>query len=127
MSPLTRDPSAMSSRKPFEMEFDISTIKHLGLQMYSTLPPVIGELIANAWDANAKRVEITIPETAIGDDDTEIVLSDDGLGMSDSDIRDKYLIVGRDRREAESCEASPSPFCRKIMAERASASSLRSE
>lgn len=97
------------------MEFDISTIKHLGLQMYSTLPPVIGELIANAWDANAKRVEITIPETAIGDDDTEIVLSDDGLGMSDSDIRDKYLIVGRDRREAESCEASPSPFCRKIM------------
>lgn len=115
MSALTRDPSAMSSKKPFEMEFDISTIKHLGLQMYSTLPPVIGELIANAWDANAKRVEITIPETAIGDDDTEIVLSDDGLGMSDSDIRDKYLIVGRDRREAESCEASPSPFCRKIM------------
>lgn len=115
MSALTRDQSAMHSKKPFEMDFDISTIKHLGLQMYSTLPPVIGELIANAWDANAKRVEIAIPEAAIRDDDTEIVISDDGLGMSDSDIRDKYLIVGRDRREAESCEASPSPFCRKIM------------
>lgn len=105
----------MSGKKPFEMDFDISTIKHLGLQMYSTLPPVIGELIANAWDANAKRVEITIPETAIRDDDAEIVISDDGLGMSDGDIRDKYLIVGRDRREAESCEASPSPLGRKIM------------
>ena len=26
---------------PYEMKFDIGTIKHLGLQMYSTLPPVI--------------------------------------------------------------------------------------
>lgn len=115
MSALTLDASAMSSKKPFEMDFDISTIKHLGLQMYSTLPPVIGELIANAWDANAKKVEITIPKTAIRDDDTEIVISDDGWGMSDSDIREKYLIVGRDRREAEGCETSPSPFCRNIM------------
>ena len=37
------------------MKFDIGTIKHLGLQMYSTLPPVIGELVTNAWDANATR------------------------------------------------------------------------
>ena len=45
----------------YEMKFDVGTIKHLGLQMYSTLPPVIGELVANGWDANATKVEITIP------------------------------------------------------------------
>ena len=33
---------------PYRIDFDISTIKHLGLQMYATLPPVIGELVANA-------------------------------------------------------------------------------
>lgn len=104
----------MTAKPPFRMEFELSTIKHLGLQMYSTLPPVIGELVANAWDANAKRVEISIPETPIGDG-SEIVITDDGIGMSDSDIRKKYLIVGRDRRAAEQCDRTPEPLARRIM------------
>ena len=29
-------------KPPYVMQFDVGTIKHLGLQMYSTLPPVIG-------------------------------------------------------------------------------------
>ena len=99
---------------PFEMDFDIATIKHLGLQMYSTLPPVIGELVANAWDANATKVEITIPETLI-DDYSEIIIEDDGDGMSDSDLREKYLIVGRDRRESEDTERPPASDERPIM------------
>lgn len=99
---------------PFEMDFDIATIKHLGLQMYSTLPPVIGELVANAWDANATKVEITIPETLI-DDYSEIIIEDNGIGMSDSDLREKYLIVGRDRRESEDTERPPASDERPIM------------
>ena len=62
--------------QPFYMDFDVSTIKHLGLQMYSTLPPVVGELIANAWDANATSVQITIPETPIDELTSEIVIVD---------------------------------------------------
>ena len=101
--------------EPFRMDFDIYTIKHLGLQMYSTLPPVIGELVANAWDANATRVEITIPETQIDEHTSEITIMDDGIGMSDGDIRQKYLIIGRDRREAEGSDATPPPPSRPIM------------
>jgi len=101
--------------EPFQMDFDIYTIKHLGLQMYSTLPPVIGELVANAWDANATRVEITIPETPIDEHTSEITIMDDGIGMSDGDIRKKYLIIGRDRREAEGSDATPPPKSRPIM------------
>lgn len=97
------------------MEFDIHTIKHLGLQMYSTLPPVIGELVANAWDANATKIEIKIPETPIDEHTSEIVIADDGMGMSDHDIREKYLITGRDRREKEGSDQTRSPFNRKIM------------
>ena len=85
----------------YEMKFDVGTIKHLGLQMYSTLPPVIGELVANGWDANATKVEITIPDTPINDQTSEIIVKDDGDGMSDKDVRGKYLIIGRDRREEE--------------------------
>jgi len=87
------------------MQFDIGTVKHLGLHMYSTLPPVIGELVANAWDADATRVDITIPEGALTDA-SEIVVRDDGTGMSDAQIRNAYLIVGRDRREAEKKDES---------------------
>ena len=94
---MSRD--AVPSKEPYRMEFDVGTIRHLGLQMYSTLPPVIGELVANAWDANATKVEITIPETPIDEQTSEIVINDDGIGMSDEDVRNKYLIVGRDRRE----------------------------
>lgn len=100
---------------PFRMDFDIYTIKHLGLQMYSTLPPVIGELVANAWDANATRVEITIPEKPIDEHTSEITIVDDGIGMSDGDIRHKYLIIGRDRREDEKADTTPPPLRRPIM------------
>ena len=80
--------------------------------MYSTLPPVIGELVANGWDANASIVEITIPETRIDEQTSEIVITDNGDGMSDDEVRDKYLIIGRDRRKNEPDETR---LKRKIM------------
>ena len=107
--------SAVSPREPYQMEFDVCTIKHLGLQMYSTLPPVIGELVANGWDANATKVEIVIPEMPIDEQTSEIIISDDGMGMSDEDVRNKYLIIGRDRRENEHSDETPPPLNRKIM------------
>ncbi len=110
-----RTPDRSGAQEPFRMDFDIYTIKHLGLQMYSTLPPVIGELVANAWDANAKRVEITIPEGPIDEHTSEITIVDDGIGMSDGDIRRKYLIIGRDRREDEQADATPPPLRRQVM------------
>ena len=100
---------------PYQMKFDAGTIKHLGLQMYSTLPPVIGELVANGWDANASRIEITIPDAPLDPSDSEIVIHDDGVGMSDQDVRNKYVITGRDRRESEDTDESPAPLKRKVM------------
>ncbi|MFK0184771.1 ATP-binding protein [Streptomyces rubiginosohelvolus] len=96
------------------MEFDIGTIKHLGLQMYSTLPPVIAELVSNAWDAGASRVDIDIPSGSFGSN-SRIVITDDGDGMSDSEIRDGYLVVGRDRRVSEDSDERKDPPLRKYM------------
>ena len=103
-----------ATKPPYIMQFDIGTIKHLGLQMYSTLPPVIGELVANGWDANATRVEITIPDTSM-DAGAQVIISDNGIGMTDEEIRTKYVITGRDRREAEGSDETPAPLRRKVM------------
>ncbi|MBZ5516709.1 MAG: ATP-binding protein [Acidobacteriia bacterium] len=101
------------SKQPYKMEFDIGTIKHLGLQMYSTLPPVIGETVANSWDADADWVKIEIPTEPMGPG-SEITVIDNGCGMSDSDVRNAYVIVGRDRRKEENNEITPK-HNRKIM------------
>src|SRR5690606_32868899 len=84
-----------------KMTFDPMTIEHLGVRMYSTLPPVISELIANAYDANAELV------TVILNDDNEIkeiVVEDDGDGMLFDEINEKFLKIGRNRRDDEGDE-----------------------
>ena len=40
------------------MRFDPNVITHLGIQMYSTLPPVIAELVSNSYDAESEEVNI---------------------------------------------------------------------
>lgn len=80
--------------KDLEMHFDPNTIEHLGIQMYSTLPPVIAELVSNAYDADAKSVRIKLKD--IGD--KAIIISDSGHGMKYSDLNSKFLKIGRDRR-----------------------------
>ena len=47
-------------KQDLEMSFDPNTIEHLGVRMYSTLPPVLTELIANAYDADAETVKIIL-------------------------------------------------------------------
>ena len=83
------------TNRTITMKFDPKTIEHLGVQMYSTLPPVIAELVANAYDADAKNVKIFLTDN----DRKEIVIEDDGHGMSFEDLEAKFLKIGRNRRE----------------------------
>lgn len=78
-----------------KMSFDPNTIEHLGVRMYSTLPPVLAELIANSYDADASQVEVALSDR----ENKEIIVSDDGLGMSFEDINEKFLRIGRNRRD----------------------------
>lgn len=45
-------------QKELQVTFDINTIDHLGVKLYSTIPPMIAELVSNAWDADANNVYI---------------------------------------------------------------------
>lgn len=81
-----------------EMRFDPNVITHLGIQMYSTLPPVISELVSNAYDADATRVVVRLNDNL---EEKSIVIEDDGHGMSFNEINEKFLIIGRNRRKSE--------------------------
>ena len=87
-----------------KMTFDPGTIKHLGLGLYSTLPPVLAELIANSYDADAEYVILTLNDSG---DEKEIIIEDDGMGMSFEEINDKFLRIGRDRRQEEEKQITP--------------------
>ena len=78
------------------MTFDPNTIQHLGLKMYSQLPTAIAELVANAYDACASKVEIKLLDDG---ENKSIVVSDDGSGMSFEELNKQFLIIGRNRRD----------------------------
>lgn len=83
----------------FEMKFDPSTIEHLGVKMYSTLPPALAELISNAYDADASTVNLKFNE--VGGKPASIYVVDNGDGMDAADIQGRFLVIGRNRRKHE--------------------------
>lgn len=89
-----------------ELRFDPHTVEHLGSQMYSRLPNAVAELVANAYDADASEVSVTVTGPAR---DQIIIVHDDGHGMNLDDLQDKYLQIGRNRRRVEGVDA-PADF-----------------
>jgi hypothetical protein len=90
----------------FTMQFEPTTIEHLGLKLYVSLPPVISELVSNAWDADAEHVQITIPAGPI-DKGSEVIVRDDGSGMDATLLQNAYLIIGLNRRQFAGRDTSP--------------------
>lgn len=91
------------------MSMDLNVLEHLGINLYSSIPPVLSEVVANSYDADATKVNISIYK----EDDPFITILDDGKGMSLSDINDKYLKVGY--RKRDSGEHLSSHFKRPVM------------
>lgn len=86
--------SKENTQSPYEMTIDLNVLNHLGLHLYSNIPAVISEAVANAWDGDADKVEIGIDLLT-----RTISITDTGIGMSRADLNKKYLKVGYARRE----------------------------
>lgn len=86
-----------------EISFDINTIDHLGVKLYSTIPPMIAELVANAWDADAKNVDVLLRD----DGSKSIVVRDGGHGMNFDELNNSFLKIGRNRREETNVSHTP--------------------
>jgi hypothetical protein len=96
--------------QPYKMSITLNVLEHLGLNLYSSTPAVLSEAVANAWDANARRVEIDIDSGT-----PRIVITDDGDGMTRAEINDKFLTVGYHRRESGEPEATQNRLGRHVM------------
>jgi len=95
-------PEQEQNSEKLVMRFDPRTIEHLGIKMYSRVPSALAELIANSYDAKAKEVIITLEDG----ENKKISVKDDGEGMLFKEINDKFLIIGRNRREEEGVYSS---------------------
>ncbi|MGA9839435.1 MAG: ATP-binding protein [Thermoplasmata archaeon] len=82
---------------PYEMGVTLNVLEHLGLNLYSNIPAVLSEVVANSWDADADHVWI-----AVAADGSSVTIEDDGRGMNRVDVNRRYLAVGFRRREDKS-------------------------
>jgi hypothetical protein len=78
--------------KKLHLSFHGRIIDQLGSQTYQSPVASLAELVANAWDADAKKVEIFLPDS--DDDGAEIIIRDDGIGLSFDECEKKYLKIG---------------------------------
>lgn len=86
----------MSQEHTYEMTLSLNILRHLGLGLYSNIAAVLSEVVANAWDADAEKVWISIDQ-----DQGRVTIQDDGHGMTIEDANRKYLFVGYERRKDE--------------------------
>jgi len=65
---------------------------------YRSSEKALKELVDNAWDADAEKVTVTLPEAM---SDAPLVVADDGTGMTPDEVREVYLAVADGRRNRQ--------------------------
>ncbi|MBY8856297.1 ATP-binding protein [Nocardia sp. CA2R105] len=90
----------------YTMRISRLAIDKLGIRLYDRVSAVLAELIANSYDADASEVAVWLPwgVTLAGtvrgahEPPYEIVVTDNGHGMTADEVNEHYLMVGSDRR-----------------------------
>lgn len=78
----------------FVLSISMNVLEHLGINLYSNVPSVLSEIVANAWDADATTVTVDWDR---GKD--IIVIQDNGIGMTAQQANGRFLTVGYRRRD----------------------------
>lgn len=84
----------MSESSIYSLSFSLNALHHLGIGLYSNVPAVLSEMVANSWDAGSTRVNVTL-----GRDQIEI--EDNGRGMSLREINQRFLRIAYEKRREE--------------------------
>ena len=77
--------------------FSYFALRLLGKGLYSNHWTAIAELVANGLDAQADSVKIYI--NLIDQENASIEIFDNGSGMDYTDLSEKYVLIGKDKRE----------------------------
>lgn len=91
---------ALNTDNAIYFNFSYTALKMLGKNLYNNPLSAISELVANGIDAKAKNIYVLIDMSDKQHSTIEIV--DDGIGMNYDDLAEKYVWIGRNKREDES-------------------------
>ncbi|MGD6807924.1 MAG: ATP-binding protein [Candidatus Bathyarchaeia archaeon] len=83
-------------QRDLHLKFHGKILDQLGFQTYQSPVASLAELVSNSWDADAPKVDISLP--SVLDEHAEISIADNGTGMTFAECEDKYLNVGWNRR-----------------------------
>jgi len=96
--------------------FDVSTFRLIGRELITDRITALFELVKNCYDANAQRVDIVFDNISSINEQSKILIKDDGYGMAFEDIRDKWMVIGASSKRRE--PFSPPPFNRRCVGEK---------
>lgn len=97
----------METKRKLKMTVAGRFIDLLGHQMYGGPVQAVAEFVANAWDADSTKVEVSVSEDPKAEG-AEIRVRDYGEGMSFGELITRYLTIGYERRgeRGETTESS---------------------
>lgn len=78
------------------IRFSTDILRRLGEELNPNIDQGILELVKNAYDADARTCTVDISAAGLGG---QIVVEDDGKGMSEDDILNGWLVLGRSRKK----------------------------
>lgn len=90
---------ARNTENAIYFNFSYAALKLLGKNLYNNAVNAVSELVANSIDAKASEVYVYIDMTDKAHSSIEIL--DNGIGMSYSELADKYVWIGRNKRADE--------------------------
>lgn len=103
----------MPVKKNLKFNFDISSYRLLGRELITDRITALFEIVKNSYDANSETVVVEFQNVNTLGKKSKIIISDDGFGMSYSDLRNKWMVVGTmSKRETRK---SPGPYFRKVV------------
>lgn len=106
----------MESNNSLKWRFDISTFRLIGRDLITDRVTALFELIKNCYDANATSVHVRFENVGNDNDSSSITISDNGIGMSFEDIRDKWMVIGTSNKRKN--KITPAPIRRRCVGEK---------
>jgi len=106
----------MENSGVLKWRFDVSTFRLIGRDLITDRVTALFELVKNCYDANATDVTITFDNVGTLGNSSSINIADNGTGMSFSDIRDKWMVIGTSNKRSN--PYTPPPFNRKCVGEK---------
>ncbi len=104
------------NKNTLKWRFDVNTFSLLGRDLITDRITALFELVKNSYDANAESVTIEFVNVGTKNGDSKIIIRDNGIGMTLSDIENKWMVIGTNSKRKELY--SPEPFKRRYIGEK---------